>query len=207
RSELTADGTVTPNEKQPFHYRSMYTLGEVQFVVDEPIKGEFTVKSNGDFKDQTTLDQLVLEVSSQGEKEVVVLKGKKGQVGMPQSFKLGELEFTFMYGSKIYFTPFQVRLNDFIAEKFPGTESSFSSYESQVTIIDPDKTFDYRIYMNHVLDHKGYRFFQASYDPDELGTHLSVNHDWWGTWITYVGYTLLYISMLLILFTKNTRFN
>src|SRR5690606_5687348 len=26
RSELTADGTVAPNEKQPFHYRSMYTL-------------------------------------------------------------------------------------------------------------------------------------------------------------------------------------
>lgn len=216
RSELTADGTVAPNEKQPFHYRSMYTLGEVQFVVDEPIKGEFTVKSNGDFKDQTTLDQLVLEVSSQGEKEVVVLKGKKGQVGMPQSFKLGELEFTFMYGSKIYFTPFQVRLNDFIAEKFPGTESSFSSYESQVTIIDPDKTFDYRIYMNHVLDHKGYRFFQASFnysnpeksamgDPDI--TVLSVNHDWWGTWITYIGYTLLYISLILVLFVKGTRFN
>src|SRR5690606_41106377 len=83
------------------------------------------------------------------------------------------------------------------------------------TIINPDKSFDYRIYMNHVLNHKGYRFFQATfqysnnekdlkYDPDI--TVLSVNHDWWGTWITYIGYTLLYIAMLCILFTKNTRF-
>src|SRR5690606_40366526 len=69
--------------------------------------------------------------------------------------------------------------------------------------------------MNNVLDYKGYRFFQASYnysseekrmmyDPDS--TVLSVNHDFWGTWITYVGYTLLYISMVLILFTKGSRF-
>ena len=31
--------------------------------------------------------------------------------------------------------------------------------------------------MNNVLDYQGYRFFQSSYDKDELGTVLSVNHD------------------------------
>ena len=35
--------------------------------------------------------------------------------------------------------------------------------------------------MNHVLDHQGFRFFQASFDPDENGTILSVNKDPWGT--------------------------
>ena len=60
--------------------------------------------------------------------------------------------------------------------------------------------------MNHVLDHQGYRFFQASFDPDEKGTVLSVNHDWWGTWITYIGYFLLYIGLMAILFDRNTRF-
>jgi hypothetical protein len=39
--------------------------------------------------------------------------------------------------------------------------------------------------MNHILDHKEYRFFQSSFDPDEMGTVLSVNHDEWGTNITY----------------------
>ena len=60
--------------------------------------------------------------------------------------------------------------------------------------------------MNHVLDHKGYRFFQASFDPDERGTVLSVNHDFWGTWITYIGYFLLYIGLMGIMFFGKTRF-
>src|SRR5690606_32334560 len=77
----------------------------------------------------------------------------------------------------------------------------------KVTVLDPDGDFDYHIYMNNALDHKGYRFFQASYFPDLSGTILSVNHDFWGTWITYIGYTLLYISMILVLLVKGTRFH
>ncbi len=202
-----ATGEIAANTPAALNYRSMYDLQGVQFVMDRPIIGKRVLKSNGDFKAKNSSDALVLTVRSQGKEEEVTLMGSQGQMGVPQSFKLGELEFTLIYGSKVYNTPFQVKLNDFIAEKYPGTEKSYSSFESQVTIIDPDKSFDYRIYMNHVLDHKGYRFFQASYDPDEKGTHLSVNHDFWGTWITYIGYTLLYIAMLCILFNKNTRFN
>ena len=202
-----ATGEVVANTPAPLNYRSMYDLQGVQFVMDRPIIGKKVLKSNGDFKAKNTSDALVLTVRSQGKVEEVTLMGSQGQMGVPQSFIIGDLEFTLIYGSKVYTTPFQVKLNDFIAEKYPGTEKSYSSFESQVTIIDPDKSFDYRIYMNHVLDHKGYRFFQASYDPDEKGTHLSVNHDFWGTWITYIGYTLLYIAMLCILFNKNTRFS
>ena len=35
----------------------------------------------------------------------------------------------------------------------------------------------YDIYMNHILKYRGFRFYQSSYDNDELGTILSVNHD------------------------------
>jgi len=56
--------------------------------------------------------------------------------------------------------------------------------------------------MNHILDYGGYRFFQSSFDPDELGTVLSVNHDYWGTMITYIGYFLLFFAMMAILFVK-----
>src|SRR5690606_14265514 len=69
-----------------------------------------------------------------------------------------------------------------------------------------EKSFDYDIFMNHVLDHKGYRFFQSSFHPDEKGTGLSVNHDFWGTWITYIGYTLLYIGLIGTMFFGQTRF-
>lgn len=212
---LSTDGTVDANVKTPFNYRSMYNLGPVSFVVDYPVKGRQEIRSNGDFKDMTTPDVLVLDVTTQGHTQEVRLAGKKGLPGVPQAFELGDLEFTFMYGSKVYTTPFEVQLDDFVAAKYPGTHDRFATFESFVTIIAPDETFDYHIYMNHVLDYKGFRFFQASYnysseekrmmaDPDM--TVLSVNHDFWGTWITYTGYTLLYISMILIFFVKGTRF-
>ena len=64
------------------------------------------------------------------------------------------------------------------------------------------KILIFRIYMNNILDHRGYKFFQASFDPDEKGTILSVNHDYWGTWFTYLGYYLLYFGLMAILFSK-----
>ena len=60
--------------------------------------------------------------------------------------------------------------------------------------------------MNNILDYDGYRFFQSSFDQDELGTYLSVNHDFWGTWTSYLGYAILTIGMFLTFFTKNSRF-
>jgi len=82
-----------------------------------------------------------------------------------------------------------------------------SSYASEVTLIDEKANIkkDYRIYMNHILDYKGFRFFQSSYDPDEKGTILSVNHDFWGTLLTYIGYFLLTLGMILTFFTKKAR--
>ena len=65
---------------------------------------------------------------------------------------------------------------------------------------------DYRIFMNNILNYDGYRFFQSSFDKDEKGTYLSVNNDYWGTLITYLGYGLLTLGMLLLFFSKKTRF-
>ncbi len=118
---------------------------------------------------------------------------------------LGGLDFYLQFGSLPLELPFAIKLNDFIAEKYPGTEKSYSSFMSKVTVED-QTPFDYNIYMNHVLDHRGYRFFQASFNPDEKGTILSVNHDQWGTYITYAGYVMLYLSMIGIFFIGKTRF-
>lgn len=93
-----------------------------------------------------------------------------------------------------------------LLKNIPEPRRVFLHFESQVSVQDASKKFDARIYMNHVLDYKGFRFFQASFDPDEKGTVLSVNHDFWGTWITYIGYFLLFFAMMAILFTKHSRF-
>jgi cytochrome c-type biogenesis protein CcsB len=200
-------GKVAKDSLQPLMYRSLYTLGEAQFVIpDQPKKGFKAYKSSGDFKAKKGDDALTLVVKSGGKEQEVTLVGSKGKQGEPKSFKLGKLDFTLSYGSKVYQLPFKIKLNDFIADKYPGTEKSYSAFESKVTVIDSTDKFDARIYMNNILDYRGYRFFQASFSPDEKGTVLSVNHDFWGTTITYIGYFLLFFSMLVILFVKGSRF-
>ena len=79
-----------------------------------------------------------------------------------------------------------------------------SSFASEVSVIDGENISDHRIFMNNVLNYRGYRFFQSSYDKDEKGTILSVNQDWWGTLITYVGYGLLFLGILLT-FSQKTQ--
>ncbi|MEM0543286.1 cytochrome c biogenesis protein CcsA [Flavobacterium sp. j3] len=200
-------GKVTKDSVQTLMYRSLYNLGGSQFVIpDQPKRGVKSFKSSGDFKAKEHDDALVLNLKVGNENKEITLVGSKGKTGEPIIAKLGGLEFTLFYGSKAYELPFSVKLNDFIAEKYPGTEKSYSAFESKVTIVDKKETFDARIYMNNILDYRGFRFFQASFDPDEKGTVLSVNHDFWGTGITYVGYFLLYFCMMALLFTKHSRF-
>ncbi len=200
-------GEVASDSLQPLQLRSLYQMAGMNFVFPTPItQGTFDlVKASED--QPSNMDALVIKVTTGNEAKIVKVLGGQGFSPKPTSVELGGLDFHFTYGSKEIELPFSITLNDFIAEKYPGTESAYSSFMSKVTVNNPDDTsFDYDIYMNHVLDHKGYRFFQASFDPDEQGTILSVNHDFWGTWVTYIGYILLYISLMAIWFDPNSRF-
>lgn len=200
-------GTVVKDSVQPLMFRSLYNIAGAQFVLpDAPMKGKKVWVSNNDWKDTRTDDILIVEVEANGKKEEVSLVGAKGKMSVPQNIKLGDLDFTLIFGSKVYELPFGIKLNDFIAKRYPGTVNSYSAFESLVTVIDGKDKQDAHIFMNNILDYKGYRFFQAQFDQDEKGTILSVNHDFWGTWLTYIGYFLLYIAMMAILFDKNTRF-
>ena len=102
--------------------------------------------------------------------------------------------------------PFRLKLRDFQLDRYPGSMSP-SSFAAEISILDNNTETPYRIYMNNVLQYRGFRFFQSSYDEDELGTILSVNHDWWGTLITYIGYFLLALGFIMIFFSKTTRFS
>ncbi|MEM8509380.1 MAG: cytochrome c biogenesis protein CcsA [Bacteroidota bacterium] len=200
-------GEVPQDSLQPLQLRSLYTLAGMQFVFPEPIvKGVYDIVAVP--KDQITeqtQDALVVDITVNGQTVEKKLLGSKGNSDFSDKIAIGGLEFSLRYGSKIYELPFRVRLNDFIAEKYPGTETSYSAFMSKITVED-QRPFDYDIFMNHVLDHKGYRFFQASFMEDERGTILSVNHDVLGTWITYIGYFLLYAGLLGIMFFGKTRF-
>ena len=200
-------GKVDKDATQPLMFRSLYNVGGAQFVFPEqPIKGVKDIVSGKKYKSKTSNDALIITVESEGKSKDVTLVGSKGNVGEAQIVKISKLDYTFFYGSKVYTLPFSLTLNDFTAKKYPGTEKSYSSFESKVTVTDNGVKTPADIYMNHILDHGGFRFFQSSFDPDEKGTILSVNHDYWGTLITYIGYFSLFFAMLMILFVKNTRF-
>ena len=66
--------------------------------------------------------------------------------------------------------------------------------------------FYHLIYMNNILDLDGYRLYQSSIDvEDETWTGLSVNHDKLGTIVTYLGYGLLILGLLMVFVSKKTR--
>ena len=201
-------GKVLKDATQKLMMRSLYNVGNAQFVFPDPAKkGFIAYKSSNDYKATKEEDAVVLTVKSQNIEKEVTLVGSKGKEGEPKSIKIGALEFNLSFGSKVYKLPFEIKVNDFLAKKYPGTDKNYASFESQVTVIDKTKKFDAKIFMNNILDYRGYRFFQSSFDGDEKGTILSVNHDFWGTAITYAGYFMLFFAMMAILFTKNTRFD
>ena len=200
-------GSVKKDSIQPLMLRSLYMVSGQNFVV--PILNEKATLSyyKGVNQEGEELEDLLkVKVSSNGEEQIVELFGDKGMVSNKNHFQLGGLNFSLSYGSMYYQTPFFVRLNDFQLERYPGSNSP-ASFASEVTLIDGEEETNHRIFMNNVLDYQGYRFFQASYDQDELGTVLSVNHDFWGTWISYLGYLMMSIGMIATIFSKKTRFS
>ena len=198
-------GMLTPNTEQPLQLRSLYNTAGMQFVFPDPaIRGTYQIVRAED-PENAPQDALTVLATANGEQQQISVLGARGVANAPVRVTVGGLDFWIKYGSKEFELPFSLRLNDFIAEKYPGTEKSYSSFMSKVTVID-ELAFDYDIYMNHILNHGGYRFFQASFDPDEKGTVLSVNHDTLGTSVTYAGYFLLYIGLMGLIFFGKTRF-
>jgi len=119
----------------------------------------------------------------------------------------GETNNIMISGGVPVMLPFELKLADFVLDRYPGSMSP-SSYASEVILFDhkENKTIPFRIYMNHILKYNGYRFYQSSFDNDEKGTILSVNHDGPGIFVTYTGYFLLFLGMFLSLFNKRSRF-
>jgi cytochrome c-type biogenesis protein CcsB len=202
------EGVIIRDSTQEFENRRLYTLEDVSLVFKEVhqnvnIKQILAPKAN-----KSGEDALIVDVTCNNKTKEVVLFGGQGYTSNNTIFQLDDLNFSLVYGSKIITTPFSIRCNDFELKRYPGSMSP-SSFASEVTVIDNRNggtEFDQRIFMNNVLDYDGYRFFQSSYDQDAMGTVLSVNHDYWGTLITYIGYTFLFLGMILTLMMKSSRF-
>lgn len=201
-----ATGNTKKDEFQPLVLRSLYSINELKLVVPEGLKKGKLMAVEGDRKkDQAVPDMLTVEIQGPKTKQLVDLSVEKGNPNAYKQVTMDGLNIMIGFGPKVYNTPFSLKLDDFVMETYPGS-SSPSAYESHIKIIDEGKQTPFKIYMNHVLNHKGYRFFQSSFDPDRMGTVLSVNHDFWGTIISYIGYTFLFGGMFFMFFWKGTHF-
>ena len=95
--------------------------------------------------------------------------------------------------------PFSVRLNRFEVKYHEGTRAA-ADYISSLTIIDGNEQEDCSVSMNHIFSRHHTRLYQSSYDDDGQGSYLSVNSDPYGIPVTYLGYALLFLSLVWMLF-------
>ncbi len=152
-------------------------------------------------------DAVLVEVSDGPVRSIVNVFGRHGMAGEPTVFMLGNTDVKISYGAIPIELPFSVKLRDFQLERYPGSESP-SSFASELTLLDPKNGIekDIRVFMNSPMKHRGYRFYQSSYDPDEQGTILSVNVDGLGTAVSYAGYGILFLGIILSLLNKKSHF-
>ncbi|MDR1518380.1 MAG: cytochrome c biogenesis protein CcsA [Dysgonamonadaceae bacterium] len=136
---------------------------------------------------------------------VTHLWGKEGQIHIREGEKSDEMMVQTSRGLSTQKLPFALELTDFRLSRYPGSHSP-SSFESDLRIHTDGEVRKASVFMNNILDVKGYRFFQASYDRDEKGTILSVNQDVAGRNISYFGYFLLLAGFIMSFTLKNTRF-
>lgn len=205
----TRDTIYGSNAYKPLKLRSLYSDGANNFVFPEfNPKAKVSIESESPKVKNESVTALVLDVLVNGQKQETVIYGSRGNPGRPSVLSFNDLNLSISYGSKDIYLPFYIQLKKFILDRYPGTDSA-SSYASEVVLIDTPNhvNMDFRIFMNNILNYGGYRFFQSSFDKDEKGTYLSVNHDFWGTQISYLGYILLTIGLIWTFFDKKTRFH
>jgi cytochrome c-type biogenesis protein CcsB len=199
---------LAPDTMHVLNQKALYTTGSLSFVAKQYYESAVKKLVSTELeKGMASFDAFIAKITVDDMTADLEVFGGKGFTSKPSEIDLNGVHIKLQYGSKIIKLPFSIKLNDFELERYPGS-NSHSSYASKVTIIDDENDFElpYRIYMNHVLSYQGYRFFQSSYDQDEKGTVLSVNHDKWGTGVTYFGYFLMTLGMFAALFTRHSRF-
>ncbi len=137
------------------------------------------------------------------------LTSKKGMMHL----RMGEPTFQYVEEGtrKVLDLPFTLTLDTFYIDYYPGTEApadyvsiatsdelraTSGHAEQDSSLFTLHSSLTHTISMNNILTHKGYRFYQSSFDEDRRGSWLNVNYDPWGTGITYAGYLLCIIAMI-----------
>jgi cytochrome c-type biogenesis protein CcsB len=200
---------VEPGTSVQLKEMQILTINDVK-IVPQSISNKAIIKAVAvDPETQNTgQNAFIFNLSGGNESATVTLWDKESEKVATGICILNGAAVEIIYGSKVTTLPFSIRLNDFILERYPGSTSP-SGYKSDVVLLDKNENVEkpFMIFMNNILKYKGYRFYQSSYDRDEKGTILSVNHDMAGMIVTYTGYSLLFIFIILSLLNKASVFH
>ncbi|MCL4856059.1 MAG: cytochrome c biogenesis protein ResB, partial [Flavobacteriales bacterium] len=127
-------GVLIRDSIQEFKNRRLYSVGGVQLVFKE-LHESVEIQKITAPKDVRGEDALIVDVICNNKKNEVTLFGGKGYTSRNTIFQMEGLNFSMAYGSKEILVPFEIKLDNFILDKYPGSMSP-SSYESEVTLID-----------------------------------------------------------------------
>ena len=100
---------------------------------------------------------------------------------------------------------FVVQLNSFEVEYYSDSHAP-KDYVSQIVFKGNGKEEPVTISMNNIATHDHYRFYQSGYDDDLHGSILIVTKDPWGIGLTYTGYLMLLLGMLLFWVQPNSQY-
>ncbi len=205
-------GNFEANKEYQFTTGRLYTIDGVSIAPRQMLlsaKTKIVTETSALLRTKKSLkvSALIVDVTYRGKTKEIAMFGKgKGAKGLAKKAIIAGTPFEFEWGSRVIKLPFKIKLLEFQLDRYPGSRSPMS-YASEVEVKDSANgvTLPFRIYMNHILSYGGYRFYQSSYDQDELGTILSVNKDP-GKWPTYLGYFLLGLGLFLNLLNPKSRF-
>ena len=197
----------TPGTSLPLKNMQVLSVRDVKIVPQQMMLSGQVKAVSLDAEHNTGQTAFIFHVFRGTQSGTISLWDKSSGGPVSGSCMMDDHKFEVSYGSMMTTLPFSLKLNDFILERYPGS-SSPSGYKSDVVLYDKAENVEmpFMIFMNNILKYKGYRFYQSSFDQDEKGTVLSVNHDPAGMLVTYAGYGLLILFIILSLFIKNSLF-
>ena len=135
------------------------------------------------------------------------LTSMKGMIHLRKGERTNTYAAQFSNGQTIsHPLPFCIVLTHFEIKRHDGTEAA-EDYISQFTIYtSKNDSIRGEVSMNHIFSHHNTRLYQASYDEDGKGSYLSLNSDPYGIPVTYIGYALLFIGLIWILFDPKGKY-
>ncbi len=124
----------------------------------------------------------------------------------PKAMMVGGVPVEVYFGSQMYPLGFEVKLLDFRAPRYPGTNRPMR-FESDVMLIDQTKSLEekHKVFMNNPLVYNNFKVYQSSYIEGQNGQpdiSIFTVARAPGTSTIYVGSIILCLGMVLIFCSK-----